>query len=284
MIKENLKQYLEDFSEYLLNLKNYSKLTVKTYYTPISEAINISEIYEEKENIIFDITKYRFKIAKQNPKTINKKLSSIRSFIDFLETKEIKIILKGSQSIKIASTLPKPVQTDNIFEALEQIPLYEKMIIICLYSFGLRISELALLKIEDIQQGWISVIGKGNKQRQIPSNSYFTTHLKEYLCVHDPKIYLFEKEPSKPLSQRQLQYKIEKSFKQIGIKVTPHQLRHSFASDLLNDGARINDISELLGHSSLKATGIYTKLNTNTKLKQYNMSHPLNKKVEDSDV
>jgi len=77
------------------------------------------------------------------------------------------------------------------------------------------------------------------------------------------------------MSSRQLQYRLNKAFKEIGIHATPHQLRHSFASDLLNNGARINDISQLLGHSSLKATGIYTKLNTNTKLKQYNTAHPL---------
>jgi integrase/recombinase XerC len=284
MIKEKLIQYLEDFCYYLQSLKNYSPLTVKTYKTPILEAIKVSEVYEEQEKLVFDITKYRFQIANQNPKTINKKLSSIKSFVHFLETKDINTILKGSQSIKIASTLPKPVQTNNIYEALDQVPLLEKMIIVSLYSFGLRISELAHLKLEDITQEWIKVVGKGNKQRQIPTNSYFKTHFQEYISVYQPKIYLFEKEPSIALSQRQLQYKIEKAFKQIGIKVTPHQLRHSFASDLLNDGARINDISELLGHSSLKATGIYTKLNTNTKLKQYNMSHPLNKKVEDSDV
>jgi integrase/recombinase XerC len=74
-----------------------------------------------------------------------------------------------------------------------------------------------------------------------------------------------------------LQYRLKVAFNSIGVDATPHQLRHSFATDLLNNGARINDISQLLGHNSLKATGIYTKLNTNTKLTQYNMAHPLNK-------
>jgi integrase/recombinase XerC len=81
-----------------------------------------------------------------------------------------------------------------------------------------------------------------------------------------------------PLSVRQIQYKIEKIFKQQNIKASPHQLRHSFATDLLNNGARINDISELLGHSSLSATSIYTKLNTTTKYKQYQKAHPLEQK------
>lgn len=278
MIKEKFEKYLEDFCIYLEKLKNYSALTVKTYKTPIKKAIELSEIYEEDTLIIFDITKFRFSIASQNPKTINKKLSSLNSFIEYLETKDIEVKLKGAKSIKIASTLPKPVQTNNIFEVLEETTLEEKVVIVTIYSFGLRISELASLKLENIKPSSITVLGKGNKQREIPTNNFINELFKEYIQNFSPKIYLFEKEASKPLSIRQLQYKVEKSFKKIGIKVTPHQLRHSFATDLLNDGARINDISELLGHSSLKATGIYTKLNTNTKLKQYNMSHPLNKK------
>ena len=82
---------------------------------------------------------------------------------------------------------------------------------------------------------------------------------------------------SKVITTEGVLFVLEKAFKSISINASPHQLRHSFATDLLNNGARINDISELLGHSSLKATGIYTKLNTNTKLTQYNMAHPLNK-------
>jgi len=277
MIKEQFKSYLDNFCDYLLCLKNYSELTVKTYKAPISDAINSSELYEESEHIVFDITKFRIKIARQSPKTINKKLSSIHSFINYLETKNIKVQLKGANSIKISESLPKPIQTDNIFESLNEATLEEKVIVVFIYSFGLRISELATLKLENIQKEWISVIGKGDKQREIPSNEVVNKLYKEYKEFFNPKIYLFEKD-DKPMSIRQLQYRVEKAFKKVGIKATPHQLRHSFATDLLNDGARINDISELLGHSSLKATGVYTKLNTNTKLKQYNMSHPLNKK------
>ncbi len=275
-MKEKFYKYLEEFCEYLLNLKNYSSLTVKTYQSSIKEAIKTSEIYEENKKIIFNITKYRIQIATQNPKTINKKISSINSFVEYLESQNIEIKLSGNNTIKSPQTLPKPIQTKNIFESLEDATLEEKLIIVFIYSFGVRISELASLKLENIDKDCIKVTGKGNKQREIPSNKFVNILLKEYIHLITPKVYLFE-ENSIPLTKRQLQYRLEKAFKRIGIKASPHQLRHSFATDLLNDGARINDISELLGHSSLKATGIYTKLTTNTKLKQYNMSHPLNK-------
>ena len=275
-MKKQFVRYLEEFTEYLQNIKNYSNLTIKTYKTPIKDAINSSELYEEDHKIYFNITKYRIKIAQQSNKTINKKLSSIRSFVDFLKNKNIDIKLTGANSVKSEQTLPKPIEKENIFSVLKFADSQEKLIVALIYSFGLRISELSNLKIEDINKESIIVTGKGNKQRQIPSNDTVKELLESYIENQKPHRYLFEKNNT-PLTNRQLQYKIEKLFKQCGFKATPHQLRHSFATDLLNEGARINDIQELLGHSSLKATGIYTKLNTNTKLKQYNTSHPLSK-------
>jgi len=274
-MKENFYNYLREFCEYLLNLKNYSPLTIKTYNAPINEAIKISEIYEEEGKIFFDITKFRIQISSLNPKTINKKISALNSFVDFLQSKNIDIKLIGNHTIKSPQTLPKPIQTKNIFESLKNAPLEEKLIIIFIYSFGVRISELASLKLENINNQSITVTGKGDKQREIPSNGVVNNLISEYLELTNPLKYLFENNKI-PFTKRQLQYRLEKGFKRIGIKATPHQLRHSFATDLLNDGARINDISELLGHSSLKATGIYTQLTTNTKLKQYNNAHPLN--------
>ena len=276
-MKEDFFNYLEQFLSYLQNIKKYSPLTIKTYETPIKKILDLSELYEEDDRIILDITKYRISISKQNNKTINKKLSALRSFLNFLEDKKLQIKLTGANSVKAPQTLPKPLSTNNIFESLKEADIESRLIVVFVYSLGLRISELATLRQDDITDTYITVTGKGNKQRQIPSNEILNSLLKDYLKQENPSIYIFEKD-SKPYTKRQLQYRIEKLFKNIGIKATPHQLRHSFATDLLNNGARINDISELLGHSSLKATGIYTKLNTNIKLKQYNTSHPLSKK------
>ncbi len=269
--------FLEDFCSYLKNIKQYSSLTIKTYHTPIKEAIYLSDIYEENNIIFFNITKYRLKISMQSNKTINKKLSSIRSFISYLiNNKNLNITLHGATSVKSEQTLPKPIEKNDIYDAIDHLDIDKKILILLIYSFGLRISEVATLEIKNIKNHSILVDGKGSKQREIPANNMIWKMLQNYIALHLSNIYLFEKN-NKPLSIRQLQYKVDKIFKTIGLKVTPHQLRHSFATDLLNNGARIIDISELLGHSSLKATKIYTKLNTNTKLKQYNSSHPLSK-------
>lgn len=192
-MKEKFYKYLEEFCEYLLDLKNYSPLTVKTYKQPIEEAIKISEIYEEKGKTIFDITKFRIQIASLNPKTINKKISSINSFVSYLDSKHIDIKLVGNNTIKSPQTLPKPIQTKNIFESLENATLEEKLIIVFIYSFGVRISELATLKLKDIKQNAIQVTGKGNKQREIPSNPVANNLLQEYLSFYTPSEYLLKK-------------------------------------------------------------------------------------------
>jgi len=277
-IKNSFLSYLDDYLKYLQGVKNYSKLTIETYQRVIIEAIKVGEIYIEKDRTIFDIIKYRLTISNQNHKTINKKLSAIRSFTKYLENREMKIKLIGSDSIKSTQTLPKPIETKHIFESINLSNDIDKLIIVMLYGLGLRISELASIKLTDIKNNTIIVMGKGSKQRMIPMGDDIYKLIKLHIDKIEPKIYLFEKE-NKPLTKRQLQYKLEKIFKTLGLKVTPHQLRHSFATDLLNSGARINDIAELLGHSSLKATTIYTKLNTNTKLNQYNKAHPLNPKI-----
>lgn len=274
-IKEEFKNLIANFLDFLTNIKNYSTLTVKTYDGVLEDFLENSEIYEENGIVIVDITKYRIAISNNNSKTISKKISSIKSFINYLKDNNHHIKLIGANSIKVAKTLPKPIRTDDILDGLKLANVEEKTIVTLIYSFGLRISELASLKLKDIKTSSITVLGKGNKQREIPANSFVLSLIKKYKDEFSPKEYLFEKD-SKAFSVRQLQYRVEKVFKKIGISATPHQLRHSFATDLLNNGARINDISELLGHSSLSATSIYTKLNTSTKYKQYLSAHPLN--------
>jgi integrase/recombinase XerC len=143
-----------------------------------------------------------------------------------------------------------------------------------LYGLGLRISELASIKLSDIKDNWIEIHGKGNKTRQLPIVSKLSSELNVYIANTKPRVYLFEKNNT-PLNTAQLRYIITKIFKKHGIKATPHQLRHSFASHLLNSGARIADVSELLGHATMATTQVYTKLESSKKLSEYLKAHPL---------
>ena len=152
--------------------------------------------------------------------------------------------------------------------------LFEQLVVTMLYTLGLRISELSSLKLNDITSKWIRVIGKGDKQRDIPLLISTKRLLDEYLEKKILNRFLFEKDGER-LSENSLRYIVTKVFKRISLKVTPHQLRHSYATELLNGGAPIVDVSELLGHSSMATTQIYTKLGSALKQQNYNKAHPL---------
>jgi len=273
-LKKLINKKRREFLDYLDEVRGYSDLTIKSYNEAITEAIQHIEIYEEHKNIIFNLMPYRIKIASLNPKTISKKLSAIRSFSSFLNDNGMKTILKADDTIKVAKTLPKPISHKNILEALTHAKTDEKLVVVLLYTLGLRISELLNLKVEDISNKWIRVLGKGNKQRDIPLIKSTKELLDDYLSTHYVKKYLFEKNDEK-LSENILRYTVTKVFKRISLKVTPHQLRHSYATSLLNGSAPIADVSELLGHSSMATTQIYTKLGSALKQQNYNKAHPL---------
>ena len=270
LIDKNKKEFLK----YLENIRGYSDLTIKSYDESLTEAFRYIEIIKEDDNIVLNLMPYRIKIAHLNSKTISKKLSAIRSFTQYLNDNEISIILKADDSIKVASTLPKPISHKYIVEALSYCELKDKLIVTLLYTLGLRISELASLELKDISSEWIRVIGKGNKHRDIPLLSKTKLLIDEYLRDGEQKKFIFEKNDQK-LSENSLRYIVTKVFRRVGLKVTPHQLRHSYASELLNSNAPISDVSELLGHSSMATTQIYTKLGSALKQQNYNNAHPL---------
>ena len=254
--------------------RGYSELTIVSYKRTLEEAFEYIEIIQESEHILFDLMPYRLHIASLNAKTISKKLSAIRSFVSYLNENGIKVILRADESIKIAKSLPKPISHEHIMEALEKASLKERVAVLMLYTLGLRISELASLKIENIDNEWIRIIGKGNKERDIPLLANIKNLIDEYLSNFMVKKYLFEKNGEK-LSENSLRYMINKVFGRVSLKVTPHQLRHSYASSLLNCGAPIVDVSELLGHASMSTTQIYTKLGSALKQQNYIKAHPL---------
>jgi len=269
-MKTLLKSYKLCFLDYLSDIRGYSDLTVKTYDQVLDEAFK--DIVQE-ENIL-NITPYRLRISSLNTKTISKKLSAIRSFVKFMQDKGEKLTLKGDSSIKVAKTLPKPISHEHIKEALSIADKDEEIIVVMLYTLGLRISELCSVELVNIEKEWIKVMGKGNKQRQIPLLALTCQLIENYKREKAPRKFLFEKNGAK-LSENTLRYKLTSLFKKIGLHVTPHMLRHSYATHLLNNEARIADVSELLGHSSMATTQIYTKLSSSLKMKNYQEAHPL---------
>ena len=272
--KKHIDAKREEFIAHLRDIKGYSPLTLKTYSEALKEALEYVEIEKEDDKTVLNLMPYRLHIANKSPKTISKKLSAVRSFSEYLNENGLSCTLQADESVKVPKTLPKPISHEHIKEALEYADFEERFVIVMIYTLGLRISELANIKLSDISKEWIRIRGKGNKQRDVPILHSTRELIEKFISIKQPKEYLFEKNGEK-LSQNSLRYLINKTFSKIGLKVTPHQLRHSFATSLLNSGAAIADVSELLGHASMATTQIYTKLGTTLKKENYEKSHPL---------
>ena len=271
----SLNENINDFLSYLDKIRGYAPSSIVTYHTALKEMSLVSHYYEEEQKMVLDITPLRLKIVNNSKKTISKKLSAIRSLVKFIkEQKEIDIQLLGDSIIKVPKTLPKPIDKEIIEEVLTHCTHKERLIITLLYGLGLRISELATLELSNISLNWISVLGKGDKEREIPLLEHIYNEIEIYKKIENPTKFLLEKNGNMMTSQ-QIRYIFSKVFKRSGIKATPHQLRHSFATHLLHNGARISDVSELMGHSSMVSTQIYTQLESSKKLNEYLKAHPL---------
>ncbi|WP_456480009.1 tyrosine-type recombinase/integrase [Nautilia sp.] len=267
-MKKFLQKEINKFLGFVKKTK--SPNTYKTYKTVLYEAFDFMEI----EDNTIDITPYRMHIAHLNKKTIAKKISALRSFFEFLETEGFKFKINGDEHIKVPKTLPKPLGMEQIKKALRSATMDEYLAVITVFSLGLRISEAAGIKLSDIKGEWIEIRGKGSKTRILPLHPKLREFIKNYLKTNPKKEYLFEKN-AKPLGADRIRRLIQKAFKKHGIHATPHQLRHSFATYMLQNGARINDVSELLGHEFISTTQIYTKLSNSLKLENYMKAHPL---------
>jgi len=274
-MKAQLKAAIEDFLDYLSAVRGYSDHTVSSYETALYQMVDLCEYYEEEGRQILDIMPLRLKLAEKSKKTIVLRLSAIRSFVKYLDEHQgLTVILSGDASIKVPQTLPKPIEEQYIEEVLAEVDLQGKLLISLLYGLGLRISELSGLRLDQLSSEWIEVLGKGRKSRQIPLLPSLRMLITRYLERDTPRKYLFEKGGA-PLNTAQLRYRVHKIFGAQGIKASPHQLRHSFATHLLHHGARISDVSELLGHSSMATTQVYTKLASSKKMEEYMKAHPL---------
>jgi integrase/recombinase XerC len=274
VIKEKLHRFKEEFLKQCEGMQGYSLLSIRSYAHALEEMINKAETVEEDGVITINLMPLRLEIASLKPKTISAKLSAIRSFVKYLKSEKHNILLRGDESIKVPKSLPKPVSHLHIVQVLSTAEPIEKLVITLLYTMGLRISELSHLKRSDVNERWCRVLGKGSKERDIPILPEVHTMMQEYQTIFPTKEYVFE-EGGEKLSENSLRYILTKAFAHHGLKVTPHQLRHAYATELLNHGARISDVSELLGHKSMATTQIYTKLGNALKMENYLQSHPL---------
>lgn len=273
---------INDFVSYI-SKKNYS---INTYTSYINDLYYFYIfIKKDLKKVTFeDVKDYleHLNLKKEKPSSVRRKISSLKSFYKFLY-KNNYMDKKDYPLTKVAypkmeKKLPKFIYYNDLLEIINESTkdkdgVRDRLIIEMLYATGVRVSELINIKINDIDfnNRRIIVLGKGNKERIVYYGEYAEEVLKEYMKTHERKNhnYLFVNSKGGQLTDRGVRYIIDNIMSKLSVKthVTPHVLRHTFATDMLNNGCDIKVVQELLGHSSLKATEIYTHV-TNEHLKK----------------
>lgn len=290
--------FIQQFLNYLKFEKRYSLHTLTAYQTDIEQFFTfINSTYENPDLKSINAMMIRSWLAglkaeeNLSAKSLNRKISSLKSFFKYhLKNNHIaQTPMTTVVAPKINKRLPVFVKVNNIETLLEHVEFpnnwkgkTEKLVLQLLYNTGIRLNELIQLKELHIDTHYqqIKVLGKGNKERIIPISSELLNHIKFYIeskpneLKHLPNLLVTEK--GKPLQPRTV-YGFVKQYLSLVTTVqkrSPHILRHSFATHLMNNGADLNAVKELLGHSSLAATQVYTH-NTIEQLKDvYKKAHP----------
>ena len=264
-----------------MSLMGYSENTIKNYKNTVENFLkDVSKPYTKVREE--DIKKYMFKLQKEKNlslKSLYRYLSAIKCFYS---TKKIKTA-DNIKLPKLSKNLPVFLNYGEIRDLLNSVDnLRDKLIIQLLYATGLRVSELCNLNVDDIEEEKIFVhLGKGSKDRVVFMDENTKKLLEEYIRNRkgEEKALILNKN-GKRISQRSIQNIIKKYAKKAKInkKITPHTLRHTFATHMLQNDADIVVIKDLLGHSNLSTTQIYTHVTNKYKEDVYRKSHPLSKK------
>lgn len=295
---------IDVFLEYLSLEKKYSEHTIIAYRNDLISFRDFCVTQYDSENIENVVyTQIRSWIVglvegKVSNRTINRKVSSLKSFYKFLQkTKQISSNpLVTHKALKVAKKVQvpfSPLEVDKVIGGMEDDTSFEvirdKCIVELFYSTGMRRAELINLKLQslDFTAETIKVLGKRNKERIIPLLPSVCKTIQKYLEVRPKQFpetdFLFLTQKGNKIYETLVYRVINNYFSRVSSKVkkSPHILRHSFATHLLNEGADLNSVKELLGHSSLASTQVYTHNSLDQIKKVYNQAHPRSNKKQD---
>ena len=291
-----MHEFVDRFSEYLQS-KDYSKLTVTNY---MKDVLDLQVFMKDQEIESFQAITHTFAryfvgyLSDQGltNKSIARKISSLRSFYKWLKAEGLMDHNPFQQVVlpKVKKTQPQFLyenDIDQLFGSLDSTSntyLRDLALLEVMYGCGLRVSELSGLTLSQVslQDGWLKVIGKGNKERMVPMHSLAVSRLKDYIAYErgeseHKEVFLNARKT--PLSSRGIRLILSERSEAAGIKhVHPHMLRHSYATHLLNHGADLRSVQELLGHEHLSSTQIYTHVSNQTLVTQVQTKHPRRKK------
>ncbi len=303
-----LADLIESFLDYLRSQKGYSDHTVKNYQVDLEHfltfLVNKQESTGEKETApelqsidFLVIREYLGRLyGRYKRTTIARKLSAIRSFFYFLERKGL---LQSNPAADISSPkqgkyIPTHLPVDEMFRLLEgpdrakPLGLRDLAILEVLYSCGIRVSELSSLNLSSIDsdQRLVKVLGKGNKERIVPIGRKALRAIEDYIEATRPLRKKTQRDPQEAplfinfrggrLTNRSIGRIVKRYANQCGLmtEITPHSLRHTFATHLLDGGADLRSVQELLGHASLSTTQKYTHVSLEKLMEVYDKAHP----------
>lgn len=300
-----IESHIHAFERYLLIERNASPHTCRNYLRDIREfvafVLDNGFVQADSVHLIdgFAIRSYLAHIAKKNKRSSQaRKLSCLRSFFRFLVRQRV-IEHNPARSIKTPRherSLPRHLTVDQMFALLDSVPAdtlnqcRDRAILEVLYSTGMRVSELVGMNREEIdpQAGILRIMGKGRKERLVPIGTQAAVRLREYLVRSSADVRKVENPSGTPvflnrrggrLTARSIARIVDKYILRCGLhhKISPHALRHSCATHMLNAGADLRTIQELLGHKSLSTTQKYTHLDIDHLMDVYDRAHPRSK-------
>jgi integrase/recombinase XerC len=291
--------HLSNFYDYLSKEKNYSSNTVIAYKKDVETFQEFCRVKFELNNLL----KVTYPIIREwiidlsekelSPLTINRKISSLSKYYDFLiKINDLKSSpLKNHKRLKVQKKLIIPFSED---EVLKVVDVFSKnfegkrnlLIVDMLYSTGVRRDELINIKLNDVllDENLVKVLGKRNKERLVPLVLNLKSRINDYLKfrneIKSSSSNFFITTKGKKIGPSLVYRVVKNYFSKVSTKVktSPHVLRHSFATHMLNNGADINSIKEIMGHSSLASTQIYTKIKLPKIINDYKKNHPRERK------
>jgi integrase/recombinase XerD len=291
-------ELIKDFLDYLTAEKGLSRNTIESYHLDLRKFRNFLSLKETEMKSFSkaDIVDFMERLREEgySISSVCRFISSIKGFCKYLL---IENIMEGDPSENLRSPkkwerLPKAISVSEVKSFLEGSSSYnvtdltemrDSVMFELLYSSGLRVSELVSLKTEDInfEAGFLRVLGKGSKERIVPLHMKTIEKLKKYISQYRPAIlkkklspYLFVTNRGKLMTRQRLWQTIKKFGRKLGIEISPHTMRHSFATHLLEGGADLRSLQKILGHSDISTTQIYTKVTTERLKQVYSKHHP----------
>lgn len=299
-----MREIIQEFIEYLIKTKQYSSHTGEAYEMDLNDFIGFMTRFNESEVFVKDLANidtlaFRSWLADRQKRGLSFKstaraMSSVRGFFKYIAKHyDIKNDAVGLiSSPKVPKTLSKAIEPQDVQDMREAIKNLDNdepwvaardwALVTLLFGCGLRISEALSLTNADVAGGpeVLRIVGKGNKERMVPVLPAVNNAIKKYVEIRPfgnaSNDNLFRSVRGLPMSARMAEKVIEKLryYLQLPDYVTPHALRHTFATALLSDGADLRSLQELLGHSSLSTTQLYTKVNTAEIMNIYEHCHP----------